>query len=65
MMTHTCVASHNLEEEESTPFIPPCRRSGRIYFVILAAIRAGVQPNSRHDENLSGKRHCNVAAMTL
>jgi hypothetical protein len=36
---HTRMASHNLEEE-STPFILPRRRLGRIYFAFAAAIRA-------------------------
>ena len=48
MTMHTGVASHNLEEEEPTQFLPQTLRLGGIYFVIAAAIRTGVQPNSAH-----------------
>ena len=48
MTAHTGMASHNLEEEEATHFIPPRLRSGRIYFS-FAAIGAVVQSKPTHD----------------
>jgi hypothetical protein len=47
------MAPHNLQEEETTEFIPPCRWLGSEYF-ILAAIRAVIQSDPTHD-NLSSQ----------
>jgi hypothetical protein len=54
MTAHAGMASHNLQEEEPTEFIPPRRRPGSEYF-IPAAIGAVIPSNPTHEDNLSNQ----------
>jgi hypothetical protein len=50
---HAGMASHNLEEEQATHFIPPSSWPGFVYFSFAAAIRAAQHSDPAHNKPLN------------